>query len=82
MLTELMKLRDQQYKLDQAAEEKIIAETEKHDSSGRAQYASRLEAILLEQQYHHATVRVSGTKNTTLTIKYVLMTSPMADTIS
>ena len=24
-------------------------------------------------------MRVSGTKNTTLTIKYVLMTSPMAD---
>src|SRR5262245_8072956 len=79
MLKELIKLQYQQNKLDQAAQEKIIAETEKRLSSGRAQYASRLEAILLEQQYHHATVRVSGTENTTLTIKYVLMTSPMAD---
>ena len=79
MLQELMKLQYQQHKLDQAAEEKIIAETEKRLGHGRAQYASGLEAILLKQQYHDATVRVSGTENTTLTIKYVLMTSPMAD---
>src|SRR5262245_29946241 len=96
MLKELIKLQYLQNKLDQAAQEKIIAETEKRLSSGRAQkekiiaetekrlssgraqYASKLEAILLEQQNHDATVRVSGTGNTTLTIKYVLMTSLMA----
>jgi hypothetical protein len=79
MLDELSRLRHQQEKLDEAAEEKIIAAEEKRtadNASGRAQYAATMERLLL-QQWMDVTVRVSGNKNTTLTIEYALMSRPL-----
>jgi hypothetical protein len=79
VLERLEKLQAQQNAAERAAAQKQVAAEENRiaeNASGRAQYASTMETRLLKQ-YMDATVRVGGTKNTTLTIEYVLMNRPL-----